>query len=75
MAYHKVIGTHNHTQSVAADVWTIVHNLALPLPIVDCWTTDNSVLTSIIPVSITATDSNTVVITFSSARTGFASVI
>jgi len=53
----------------AASTWVFNHFLATPYPIVTVYDNNNSV---IIPQSITANDSSSLTITFSSARTGVA---
>lgn len=70
---------YRHTQSVASTTWTIVHNLGgnggQGVPAVDVLVPINGVDTKIMPDQITKTDSNTVTVTFSTARTGTAIVI
>ena len=75
MPYQKVLGSYTHTQSISSDTWTIVHNLNVIGPVVDVWIINNGVKTEIIPASTTASDTNTVIITFSSPHTGTASVV
>ena len=53
----------------AASTWVFNHFLATPYPVVTVYDNNNSV---IIPQSITANDSSSLTITFSSARTGVA---
>lgn len=69
---------HRHEQATPASVWTIVHNLSgngsTGIPIVDAFITVNSVVTKIIPVAVTIVDKNTVTLTFSEARSGYAVV-
>lgn len=75
MAYQHVIASYLHTQDIASDTWVITHNLVQIAPAVDCWVLHNGVMTNIIPLSVTATDPNTVTVVFSSNRTGYASVV
>ena len=60
MALVPVDTGYQFTQSVAADTWTITHNLNQSNPIVDCWEGSEKV----VPQDVTVTDSNIVVITF-----------
>jgi hypothetical protein len=64
-------GSSNATlvQSSAASTWTFNHYLQTRYPIIQIYDNTDSV---IIPQSITAVDTNTTTITFSSARTGTA---
>ncbi len=66
---------HVHDQTVAATVWTVVHNLSTTAPSIDVYINTGSGLQKIFPEDITVVDANTLKITFSSARTGTASVI
>lgn len=63
-----------HTQSVASTTWTINHGLGTETPIVDCWIDVSGTFTKILPLSVVATSSTTVTITFSSAQSGRAMV-
>jgi hypothetical protein len=58
----------------ASDTWTIVHNLH-GYPIVDVYVDYFGTPTKILPASVTYTDQNTVTLTFSSARSGYATVV
>ena len=58
-----------HTQSSAASTWTVSHNLGVQYPNVTVYNASNEV---IIPQTITATDSNTLTLTFGSAVAGYA---
>ena len=63
-------------QSSASLTWTIVHNRATLAPVVDAWVDDGfGNIVKIYPTSVNATDANTVVLTFSTARSGTARVI
>jgi hypothetical protein len=70
---------YRHTQDVASDTWTIVHNLGSNggqgLPIVDVAIDVNGTPSKIIPADVTKVDANTVVVTFGSALAGSAIVI
>lgn len=63
-----------HNQTVAAQVWTVNHNLNT-YPIVDVLVYDNGSLVKIIPLDILFIDMNTVEIHFSSNRTGQARLV
>ena len=58
-----------HTQSSAASTWTVSHNLGVQYPNVTVYNASNEV---IIPQTITATDTNTLTLTFGSAVSGYA---
>jgi hypothetical protein len=58
-----------HTQSTAASTWTVSHNLGVQYPNVTVYNASNEI---ILPQTITATDSNTLVLEFGSAITGYA---
>jgi hypothetical protein len=58
-----------HTQSSAASTWTVSHNLGVQYPNVTVYNASNEV---IIPQTITATDANTLTLTFGSAVAGYA---
>ena len=58
-----------HTQTSAASTWTVSHNLGVQYPNVTVYNASNEV---IIPQTITATDSNTLTLTFGSAVAGYA---
>lgn len=65
---------HAHEQVSASTIWTITHGLGLDAPAVNAWIDVTGTLTAIAPASVVATDSNTVTLTFSSARAGKARV-
>ena len=69
----KVGTLYQHVQSTAAAEWVIEHWQG-GYPIVDVYVDVSGVLTKIIPQEITYTDANTVTVTFSSARSGYAAV-
>lgn len=58
-----------HVQSVASSIWTIPHGL-FTKPVVSVKVMENGVLTEILPASITFPNNTTVVIQFSTPRTG-----
>lgn len=70
-------GTYNFTETVLKTVWTITHNLDSDAVVVDVYI-DNGpngpLFEKILPQNVKATDDNTVVVTFSSNRTGVARV-
>lgn len=70
MAYAKP--SYTHTQATAATTWTIVHGLSLTEPAVNVFIPVNGVDTAIIPKEIRVVDTNTVTISFSSAKAGSA---
>lgn len=58
-----------HTQTVASATWTITHGFGTN-PVVSTKVWEEGVLTEINPQSVSFPDNSTVVITFSSTRTG-----
>jgi hypothetical protein len=58
-----------HTQSTAASTWTVSHNLGVQYPNVTVYNASNEI---ILPQTITATDSNTLVLTFGASVSGYA---
>ena len=75
MGYKSVYGAIIFTQSTAATVWNINHNMDTLAPCVDFWVTFNNQLTKIIPASVVVVDANNVQATFTSAQSGIASVV
>lgn len=65
---------HVHIQQTASATWTIVHGLDTTEIGVDVFVDVNGVLTKILPKNVQITDTKTVVITFSTAKTGEAFV-
>lgn len=61
-----------HTQGVAADPWTITHNLNVTDLIVNVYDSSDN---KIIPNEVTITDANTVTIDFGSAQAGKAVIV
>jgi hypothetical protein len=58
-----------HTQTSEASTWTVTHNLGVQYPNVTVYNSSNEI---IIPQTITATDANTLTLTFGSAVAGYA---
>ena len=58
-----------HTQSSAASTWTFTHNLGVQYPNVTVYNASNEI---ILPQTITATDDNTLVLTFGASVAGYA---
>lgn len=75
MSYTLLYGSYTHNQSTPNTTWTIVHNLNIAYPAVDCWIQDGSSIVKIIPESVQIVDNQTVVVTFSTARAGTACVV
>jgi hypothetical protein len=67
--------SYNHTQSVAATVWTIVHDLNTSLISIDTNIVYNGNSTVIIPSDVVIIDNNTVAVHFSMAYTGKARIV
>jgi hypothetical protein len=70
-SYASSVG-YNHTQAIADTTWTITHNLNNQHPLVQTYDVSHAML---IPQSIVGSDANTVVITFSTAITGYARIV
>ena len=66
--------SHNHTQDVAADTWTIVHNLGTNAPVVDVYVDIDGSRSKIIPKEVKVVDNKTLQIVFSETRTGVAAI-
>jgi hypothetical protein len=65
-----IILTHAYAETFSSSlVWVVTHNLGTSAPVTDCFT-GGSPDEKIMPVSVVATDNNTVTITWSSARAG-----
>lgn len=62
-----------HSQSTPSTVWTIVHNFGA-LPVVEILAYDGTVLKKAYPATLEHVDENTVQITWSQARAGFAMI-
>jgi len=66
--------TYIHTQAVASAIWTIDHNLDLTSMMIETFQ-DDSNASPILPLKITKTTSNQVVVIFSTARAGSARIL
>jgi len=70
---------YRHTQDTAALTWTVQHNLGggqgQGVPIVDVFINDNGQDSKMIPAGVEIIDRNSLLLTFSVARAGFAVVI
>jgi hypothetical protein len=64
--------TYEHTQSVALDVWEIVHNLGVKAPIVDCWLDVAGEIVKVLPNGVVFVDINTCNVQFASPQVGTA---
>ena len=62
----------NFIQSASSDTWVIDHNLNNQYPLILVYGSDSLM---IIPQSISGSSVNTAIVTFSSARTGYARVV
>ncbi len=69
MGLSTFIGSYQEEITVAATSWVISHNLNTDTPCVDVWV-DDSGWKKIQPLTVVATDSDTVTITFTSATAG-----
>ena len=75
MALDTITGSFHFTQAVAATSWVIAHNLNVSAPVVDFWIDDGGSKTKVFPLTVVATDANTVTATFSTAQSGEAVVV
>lgn len=66
--------TYVHNQTVASAVWTIDHNLDLTSLMIETFLGDSNV-SPIMPLKITKTTPNQVVVIFSAARAGSARIV
>lgn len=70
---------YRHTQDTPAITWAIAHNLGggqgRGIPIVDVFINDNGLDSKILPAGVEIIDRNTISVTFSVPRAGFAVVI
>ena len=71
---HRIARSYTHVQADPATTWTIVHNVG-GYPIVDAYTEHNGETLKIIPSAVTYVDANTCTLTFTVARSGFATVV
>lgn len=65
---------YHHDQSTPSDTWTINHNLNT-YPIVDAYVVVSGVTEKILPAAVTYVDSMTCTLTFTSAESGWATVV
>ena len=70
MSLSTFAGSYQEEVSVAATSWVINHNLNTNTPVVDVWYDDSGTWKKLLPLSVTATDANTVTIGFTSATAG-----
>lgn len=70
MPIASISTSYTHEQLSASTTWTITHNLNTSAPSYHCYIDVNGVNTQIIPNEATATDENTLTLTFSTARAG-----
>lgn len=70
----RIATSFTHEQTVPSTTWTLVHNIG-GYPIVDAYTMKDGELLKIVPAAVTYVDENTCTLTFSVARTGFATVV
>lgn len=66
---------HNHTQSVSATTWTIVHNLNVGEVALDVMVDVSGSLTKVLPLNVVHTSNDVLTATFSIAQTGNARLI
>ncbi len=64
----------NHTQVTPSTAWTITHNFGQKVS-ADTWVDVGGVATKILPLKVTNVDDNTLLIEFSSARSGGARLV
>lgn len=69
----QIAKTYEHVQTSASTTWVIVHNLNL-YPVVDIFVDHEGEKHKILPLSVEYTNANTCTITFSTPRTGLATV-
>jgi hypothetical protein len=63
---------YNHIQGSPSNTWTVTHNLNNQHPLVQTYDSSHVML---IPQSVSGSDANTVVITFSTSITGYARIV
>jgi len=67
--------SYNHVQSIPSSAWVINHNLNTTTTVSDVSVMISGTLTKIIPQSVEHADNNTLIITFSSNKTGYARIL
>lgn len=70
-SYSLTVG-YNFTQAIADTTWTITHNLNNQHPLVQVYGADHLTL---IPQSISGSNANTVIVTFSTPLAGYARIV
>jgi hypothetical protein len=75
MGHIAVNNSYFHDQTSESNTWVIVHNLDTLMPCADFWIDVSGTMTKIVPLTVTATDNNTLTATFTSAHAGRASVV
>jgi hypothetical protein len=77
MAFVPIPGvlSYAHTQTIASDTWTIVHNFNKTALAVDGMVNINGQLETAVPADVLFPDANTVVIKWSVPRTGKARIV
>lgn len=70
----RVATNYQHVQASPASTWTIEHNLN-DYPIVDVIVDGGGFLVKLMPTTVTYVDEMTCVLTFSTPRSGYASVV
>lgn len=65
----------NFTQSTAAMIWEVAHNLNTTSPIVDCYILVDGSYNKIIPNEVVVIDANNIEIQWTEARSGKARLI
>ena len=70
---YQLGGLYQHTQTEASTSWVVQHNLNR-YPVIDVFITYEAQLQKILPASVTYNNSNQCTVTFSSPRTGYATV-
>lgn len=66
---------YNHQQTTPSATWTIAHNLGTSYVSTDCVIDFNGGREKILPLNVTITDDNQIVVTFSNAETGSCRVV
>lgn len=68
------VSSYTHTQSTPSLSWTVNHNLNTPAPVCDVFVDLDGVLTKILPKNISVSNNNTLVVSWSSPRSGIVAV-
>ena len=71
MASYGGIKTYTHTHTSESTTWTVYHFFGSK-PIVETIINNNGILTKAIPASVEHVDNDTLIISWTSPRTGFA---